>query len=147
MKGQITFISFSNLDSIDLSIYDLKLHITRTINRGIYKDFIHVPQLSPSRELRDKAIYKWKKLKFTNQELSIMKEGKSGTWFDIYEIAFINEMNTRNDFSKAYNRIKFHLDNGLNIVAVCYCEDSYKCHRSLIHSKLITEGYNSILID
>lgn len=146
MSGQITFMKFSDLSNEIIDNYDLKLHITRTTNKGIYKGFIHVPQLSPSEQLRNTAIYRWKKLKFNKSELNIMKDGKSGTWFDIYEIEFKKEMNQRNDFIKAYNRLKFHLDNGVNILAVCYCNDPLKCHKSLIHDKLVSEGYPSILI-
>lgn len=145
MLGHIRFSSYSNLNQSLVNDYDLKLHITRTTNKGIYKGFIHVPQLSPSTKLRDIAIYRWKKLKFNKKELDIMKNGKTGTWFDIYEIQFETEMDSRADFMKAYNRLKYHLDNGVNILAVCYCDDAYKCHRSLIHNKLISEGYNSIL--
>lgn len=145
MSGQIRFCKYSDLNQSIVEDYDLKLHITRTTKKGIYKGFIHVPQLSPSTQLRDNAIYKWKKLKFNKEELYIMKNGKTGTWFDIYEIQFQKEMDSRSDFIKAYNRLKHHLDNGVNILAVCYCDDAYKCHRSLIHNRLILEGYNSIL--
>lgn len=145
MTGHIKFMKFNDLNQDIIQNYDLKLHITRTTKKGIYKGFIHVPQLSPSKELRDMAIYRWKKLKFNKDELDIMKNGKSGTWFDIYEIYFKKEMDSRKDFLKAYIRLKQHLDNGVNILAVCYCEDAYKCHRSLIHNQLITEGYKSIL--
>lgn len=145
MSGHIRFMKFSDLNQDIIKDYDLKLHITRTTQKGIYRGFIHVPQLSPSKELRDNAIYRWKKLKFNKQELEIMRNGNSGTWFDIYQIYFEKEMDSRIDFIKAYNRLKYHLDNGVNILAVCYCEDAYRCHRSLIYNRLISEGYNSIL--
>lgn len=145
MSAHILFIRYNNLNQSIIDNYDLKLHITRTTNKGIYKGFIHVPQLAPSTTLRNNAIYKWKKLKFNKEEEHIMKNGKTGTWFDIYEIHFQHEMNTRTDFIKAYTRLKYHLDHGKSILAVCYCDNAYRCHRSLIHNKLLEDGYNSIL--
>lgn len=145
MRGHIRFMCFYDLTSEITSEYELKLHITRDINQGIRRGFIHSPQLSPTTKLRNTAIYKWKKLIFTHQELDIMKNGKTGTWFDLYTIEFEKEMQNRSDFIKAYNRLKFHLDNGVNILAVCYCKDLYKCHTSLIHNRLIADGYKSIL--
>lgn len=145
MKGHIRFMCFDELTLEITTQYELKLHITRDINQGIRRGFIHSPQLSPTTKLRNVAIYKWKKLNFTPKELEIMKNGETGTWFDLYTIEFKKEMQNRNDFIKAYNRLKFHLDNGVDILAVCYCRDPYKCHRSLIHNKLLEDGYKSIL--
>lgn len=144
-KGEVLFTSYESLTPELISNYDIKLHITRDVNKGIRRDFIHVPQLSPSRELRNKAIYKWKKLKFTNKEIEFLKNSPTGTWFDLYEPEFQKQMNTDLDFQKCFNRIKEHLDNGKKIIAVCYCVDKYKCHRKIIHEQLIKEGYNSIL--
>lgn len=144
-QGQIVFMSFEdalNLNEIDDN-FDIKLHITRHKNKGLLKDFIHVPQLAPSNELFNKTMYKWKKLKFTNKEKEIIKSGETGTWLDLYIPEFNNEMENREDFIKCYNRLKEHLSNGKNIVAVCYCSDKDKCHRKLISNKLESEGYNS----
>ena len=114
------------------------------IDKGLLKDFIHVPQLAPSNELFNKTMYKWKKLKFTKKEREIIKSGKTGTWLDLYVPEFNSEMNTREDFIKCYNKIKEHLNNGKNIIAVCYCEDKDKCHRKIISDRLKSEGFNSI---
>lgn len=145
MKGHIRFMCFYDLTPEITQNYEIKLHITRDINQGMRRGFVHVPHLSPSTSLRNKAIYKWKKLIFTKEEQELLKNGETGTWFDLYKPKFKSEMNTSNDFKKAYNRIKFHLDNGTNILAVCYCRDPYKCHRYIIHEDLINEGYTSIL--
>lgn len=144
--GYIRFTSFENARSMqdDIEeIFDIKLHITLHQNKGLLKDFIPVPQLAPSKELFNKTMYKWKKLKFTNEERNIIKNGKTGTWVDLYEPAFIEEMNIREDFKKNYNRIKEHLKNGKKIIAVCYCEDENKCHRKIISDSLKAEGFDS----
>lgn len=145
-EGKIYFTSFENARNILSSDneFDIKLHITRHVNKGILKDFIHVPQLAPSNELFNKTMYKWKKLKFTNEELEIMKSGKTGTWLDLYIPEFNKEMDNREDFIKCFNRIKEHLNNRKNIIAVCYCEDKDRCHRKIISDRLISEGFDSI---
>ena len=144
--GKIYFTSFEDAKNIlkEDNDFDIKLHITRHKNKGLLTDFIHVPQLSPSNELFNKTMYRWKKLKFTEKEQEIIKSGETGTWLDLYIPEFNNEMDNREDFIKCYNRIKEHLNNGKNIIAVCYCEDKDKCHRKIISDKLVSEGYNSI---
>lgn len=143
--GKIYFTSFEDARNIlkQNDDFDIKLHITRHKNKGLLKDFIHVPQLAPSNELFNKTMYKWKKLKFTDKEREIIKSGETGTWLDLYVPEFNNEMDTREDFIKCYNRIKEHLNNGKNIIAVCYCEDKDKCHRKIISDRLKSEGFNS----
>ena len=143
MKGKIVFTCFDEINKELLDKYDIKLHITRYINKGIYRDCIHVPQLAPSESLFSVTMKRWKKLNFTKDELDIIKNGETGTWFDLYKEAFIKEMNTRIDFKKNYNRLKEHLDNGKNIIAICYCSDYKRCHRYLIHQALLEDGYNS----
>ena len=143
-KGKILFTSFYNLDDIDLSEYEKKLHITLYINKGKRIDFIHVPGLAPSEHLFRKAMYCWQKLKFTKEEKAKLYNGKTGTWFDLYEEIFLEETNRR-EFKIAYNRLKELLDNGVNIIAVCYCKDYRYCHRSILAKMLKEEGYNVIL--
>lgn len=144
--GKIYFTSFEDARNLskENDDFDIKLHITRHKNKGILKDFTHVPQLAPSNELFNKTMYRWKKLKFTKKEQEIIKSGETGTWLDLYIPEFNNEMDTREDFIKCYNRIKEHLINGKNIIAVCYCEDKDKCHRKIISDRLKSEGFNSI---
>ena len=145
MKGTILFTSFTSVDDLDLSNYQVKLQIVRYTSKGLKTDFVHVPHLSPSESLFKKTMYSWKKLKFTKEEREKMRSGKTGTWFDLYEEEFINETNKRQDFKLAYKRIKEHLDKGNNIIAICYCKDKNKCHRSILANMLIAEGYNVVL--
>lgn len=144
-KGTILFTSYNSVDDLDLSDYSVKLQIVRYTTKGIRAGFTHVPHLSPSEELFKKTMYGWKKLKFSQLEREKMYNGKTGTWYDLYEEDFIKETKTRVDFKIGYNRLKYYLDNGQNIVAICYCEDKNRCHRSIIAKMLIDEGYNVIL--
>lgn len=145
MKGKILFTSYDSIPNLDLTDYEIKLQIVRFTSKGIREGFAHIPHLSPSENLFKKTMYKWKKLKFTQEEKDKMFNGKTGTWFDLYEEEFIKETKSRADFKIGYERLKYYLDNGTNIVAICYCEDKNKCHRSIIAKMLIDEGYNVIL--
>lgn len=158
-NGKIFFISYEKSLEIDLSKFDLKLQIVRYTNKGLLTNFIHVPQLAPSERLFKQTMYKWKKFNLTKYEINFLRKGNTGTWFDLYEIAFLkelgketkniyqdiyflNETKERKDLIKAYERLKYHLDNGQNIIAICYCENYKKCHRYIIGKELIKEGYN-----
>lgn len=143
--GEILFTSFESLETMDISKYDIKLQITLYTNKGLYSDFIQVPQLAPSKELFAKTMYRWKKVRFTKDEWKYMSEGTTGTWFDLYTRDFLYETSKRCDFKKAYNRLKEHLNNGKNIIAICYCSDYNYCHRSIIANMLIKDGYKVIL--
>lgn len=145
-RAKILFCSTSDIFEMeDIDQYDVKLQITRYTNKGLLTGFIQATGLAPSMELLNKTNHKWKKSQFTNAEREIMKTGKTRTWWDLYEIEFENEMNTRTDFQKNYNRLKELLDQGKNIIAACYCTEYEKCHRSLIAKRLKAEGYNVIL--
>lgn len=145
MKGHILFTSYEEIDNEDLSNYEIKLQIIRSINKGLKKDFQHKPALSPSLALLNKTMYKWKKLIFNNEERQLLRIGKTKTWFDLYEIAFLKEKRVDTEFINALNQVKKDLDLGKNIVAICYCEDFDKCHRKLIAKMLSNEGYTVIL--
>ena len=146
MKGEILFTSFDGVENLALDNYDIKLQIVRYTSKGLRKGFIHVPHLSPSEELFKKTMYSWKKLKFTKEERELMANGKTGTWFDLYEDEFTKETKMRRDFNIGYNRLKYYLDNGKNIVAICYCGDKNKCHRSILAKMLMDEGYKVTLM-
>lgn len=145
-KGNILFASYNSIDEINLSKYNIKIQIVRCTSKGVKSGFIHVPHLSPSENLFKKTMYSWKKLKFSKEELCKMRQGKTGTWFDLYEEKFIKETKIRKDFKMGYNRLKYYLNNGVNIIAICYCDDKNKCHRSILASMLKKEGYEVILI-
>lgn len=156
MSGKILFTSYDDALDMNLDEFEIKLQIVRFTGKGLLRGFVQVPQLSPSERLFKQTMYKWKKLNFTKEEINFLRKGKTGTWFDLYEIAFLKEMgfyndfndldyikktNKRNDLVKAYERIKEHLDNGKNIIAICYCENFNRCHRYIIGNELIKEGY------
>lgn len=144
-KGTILFTSYNNVDDIDLTDYTIRLQIVRFTSKGIRKGFKHIPHLSPSESLFKKTMYSWKKLKFSELELKKMSNGRTGTWFDLYQDVFIEEAKIRTDFKIGYKRLKYYLNNGRNIVAICYCDDKNKCHRSIIAKMLKDEGYDVIL--
>lgn len=146
MKGTILFCSTSDIfDMDDIDKYEVKLQITRYINKGLLTGFIQATGLAPTDILLNKTNHKWKKGQFTNEEQLYIKNGKTKTWWDLYEVEFEKEMEDRIDFKANYERLKELLDQGKNIIATCYCIDYDKCHRSLIAKKLKAEGYNVIL--
>lgn len=145
MKGKILFCSYDESFKKDLSEYEIKLQIVRFTNKGIRNNFKHVPDLAPSLKLFEKTMYKWKKFIFTKSEKEFMRSGKTQTWFDLYEKEFYFEKENDKKFQIAYNRLKYYLDKGINIIAMCYCEDFNKCHRKLLAYKLEKEGYTVIL--
>lgn len=142
MRGYVQLASFNDLDNYNLDKFKIKLQIVLSTKKGIKIDFIHVPHLAPSSNLYRNTMYKWKKLKFSQEEKEKMSKGKTGTWFDLYEEKFIEDSKVRNDFKRAYNRLKEHLEEGRNIILVCYCEDVYKCHRRIIGDMLVKDGYD-----
>lgn len=163
MNGKITFMSYEDALKLNQEKFDIKLQIVRFTKKGLINGFIHVPQLAPSEKLFKQTMYKWKKNNFSKVEYDFLRNGKTGTWFDLYEVAFLKELGIKidleieknipflkntfpvQDLIKSYNRIKEHLNNGKNIVAVCYCENYKKCHRYIIANQLIKDGYTVII--
>ena len=145
MSGKILITSYEMLENHNLDSYDFLLQIVRYTKKGLYPGFVHVPQLSPSPALFSKTMYRWKKAKFTKEEYIKMRSGKTHTWFDLYEEAFVLETKTRPDFIRAYNRLKYLLALGENIILICYCDNPLRCHRSILAQMLINDGYQIIL--
>ena len=130
MRGKILFCSTSDVfDMKDLEEYNVKLQITRYTNKGLLTDFTN---------------HKWKKGFFTSAERKQMENGKTHTWWDLYVSQFQIQMKQA-EYIANYNRLKQLLDEGENIIAVCYCKDYDKCHRSIIAYNLMQEGYEVIL--
>lgn len=141
MKGYVQLCSFEEAGNLNLDNFNVKLQIVLSIKKGLRTGFVHVPHLAPSKKLYNDAMYRWKKLKFTKEEKEKLSKGKTGTWWDLYEKRFVIEAKTRADFKIAYKRLKEHLDNGNNIILICYCEDGYRCHRSIVGNLLENDGY------
>lgn len=143
MRGKILFCSTSDVYELeDIDSYDVKLQITRYVNKGLLTNFIQATGLAPSENLLNKTNYQWKKGIFTPEERKLMDIGKTHTWWDLYKPRFIEEMNERKDFQANYNRLKQLLNEGKRIIAVCYCKEYDKCHRSILAENLKAEGYH-----
>lgn len=126
--------------------FDEKYCITISSNKGLLYGFSQRPDLAPSSELYYKTFYSWKKLKFTEEELGEMSEGKTHTWFDLYEKRFLQEMKTRKDMRKALSELEDSLRKGKNIICYCYCSDCNKCHRKLLYQYFNELGYQAELM-
>lgn len=146
IKGIVRLAYFEDIlgDLIDVSAYDVKLQIVLSIKKGLLRGFTHVPHLAPSEDLYNIAMYKWKKLKFKKEEKEKMARGETGTWWDLYKERFISETKTRVDFRRAYKRLKQCLDNGDNVILVCFCENLQRCHRSIVGHMLEEDGYKVV---
>ena len=136
MQGKILFCSIDEALEINLDEFEIKLQITRYTNKAHLSSFIHLPHLSPSKALLNKTNHSWKKCKFTEEEKEKMKNGKTHTWWDLYENEFLKEIEMRNDFKRAYERLKERMEEGKNIICVCYCSDMNRCHRKIIGEML-----------
>lgn len=146
MQGYILFCSTSDVYELEnINSFDVRLQITRYIKKGLLTNFIQATGLAPSEKLLNKTNLQWKKGMFTFDEKEQMKIGETHTWWDLYKPAFLKEIETRKDFQANYKRLKQLLDEGKNIIAVCYCKEYDKCHRSIIAYNLIKEGYKVIL--
>lgn len=127
--------SLSNIQKIDLSIYQKKLFIVRSVSEPLKKSltkygFIMVPSLSPSVNLYQDYL-KWRD-KYTNEE-----------WWPLYFKRFFSEIGTRDDLSKSLGLLMKYLEEGNNILISCYCKDYNYCHRKII-GDVISEKYKVI---
>lgn len=145
MTGKILFCSTSDIFEMEnIDEYDVKLQITRYTNKGLMTGFTNAKGLSPTEELLNKTNHKWKKGIFTSEERKKMENGKTHTWWDLYVEQFQIQMKQAECIAN-YNRLKQLLDEGKNIIAVCYCREYDKCHRSIIAYNLKADGYKVIL--
>ena len=145
-KGYLQLCSVSGLKDIDMSLFPKKLLIVRSVGKatGLIENhgFVHVPQLSPSEQLFNKYCFKWKKNIFTEEEERIVIQGKTNSWWDLYVPLFMEEMDTRSEFIACLNRIMVLLDQGVNVLIVCFCADYSRCHRGLVGYKVSKRGYD-----
>lgn len=142
----ITFCSKEQAyKELELCVYDKKYCIAISYNKGLLRGFKHLPSLAPSSDLYKKTFYKWKKLIFSSEEKIKMANGKTHTWFDLYEEKFLLEMLNRKDMKESLQEFEQALLNNENIICYCYCEDFYKCHRSILAKYFIDKGYEVVL--
>lgn len=95
----------------------------------IPENFVHVPQLSPSKEL------------FSDTQVWKNRCSKKEEWWGFYEERFVQEMNKRNDLVRSLNRLDRLLQEGKLIRFFCYCKHVCFCHRSLIGKEMIVRGH------
>lgn len=95
----------------------------------IPEHFIHVPQLSPSKQLFSDT-QEWKKEHENKQD-----------WWRFYEARFLKEMAQRDDLIRALSRLEARLKNGELVRVFCFCKDVCYCHRSFIGYDMEKKGY------
>lgn len=145
MKGYLQLCSVSKLVELDLNQFPKKLLIVRSVGKaqGLIDNhgFVHVPQLSPSEQLFRTYYSKWSKSIFTEIEKQTMATGTTHSWWDLYAPRFMEEMSTRSDLQACINRTMELLDQGYNVLMVCFCPNYNRCHRGLIGYYLNKRGY------
>jgi hypothetical protein len=135
--GEAKKLSFNEMD--------LKLLIVRKPVSGIPEGFIHVPQLSPSLTLFDKAP-RWKKGMFQEKEEAYLRsigitENTLDAWWFLYEKEFKRELEERPDMVRAIERLGKRLEQGEEIYVFCYCKNLCRCHRRLVGEHMQEKGY------
>lgn len=145
-KGHVRVCSLSKLKEHTNS-YDKKLFIVREPGKVDYERYgmVHVPELSPSPKLFSTYHTRWKNGHFIGAEKHIIENGKTKTWFDLYELQFIREMEHSEDMINSLIRIEELLNEGINILLVCFCPNLDNCHRKLIGERIKEKGYTVYL--
>ena len=140
MIGEIVFTHYDNVDNLDTSTFNYKLQIVRYTNKGLKQDFMHFPALAPSEKLYNRTMRKWKRLKFTPEEKQKMANGKTGTWFDLYEEAYREEKKCDLAFIGAFQQILNSVKQGQSFLLICYCENHERCHRKVVADMFAEAG-------
>lgn len=152
-KGHLALISFNELSAMDKNFdwfFDLRLFATRyTMNVDLSKyNLIHTPALSPSSNLFN-ATKVWKNDVFTHDEGDLLynlchQEGynnKTPDWWTLYSYYFVNEMNVIPEAITNLKALGDRLDQGKNVLLMCFCGDWKQCHRSLVGMMMLQRGY------
>lgn len=141
-KGHIQLCSLSKYGNYKDN-YTKRLFIVRNpmkINASNY-GMIHVPELSPSPELYKKYITRWKYNSFTNEEqLKLDRLGLGATWWSLYYEEFIEQMD-KEEMQINLNRIIELLEQGTDILLICFCGDLEHCHRKILGQYFASLGY------
>ena len=140
MIGEVVFTSYDKVNELNLERFDYKLQIVRYTNNGLKEGFLHFPTFSPSEKLFNKTMRGWKRLKFTKSEKEFMANGKTGTWFDLYEAHFFQEKSFDKSFKEAIQAVITEVNQGKRFLMICYCENLERCHRKLVADMLQEAG-------
>lgn len=144
MAGQLGLISLSQLKTIPADDYQCKLFIVREPGKVDYSKYglVHTPHLSPSLTLFGNYHKRWKKNHFTVEELELLKTIPHATWWDVYRPQFLSEMATRHDMKRALARVEQLLNQGTNVLFICFCKEETHCHRRLLGDYFEEKGYD-----
>ena len=141
-KGHIQLCSLSKYKDYKDN-YTKKLFIVRNpmkVNCELY-GMIHVPELALSPELYKKYITRWKYNEFTSKEEARLKElGPGATWWSLYYEQFIAQM-YENDMQVNLARIVELLNQGIDVLLVCFCGNLERCHRNILGDYYTSLGY------
>lgn len=142
-KGLLFLCSVKDIDKyLELYKFDILLHITRYTKKGVHVGFLHVPQLAPSQSLFSKTNNVWKKFKMSQDDAKYLRNIKSNDWFDLYKRDYLYQIKNDKEMQRYIARVMQRLDEGKNIMMVCYCEDYHRCHRSILGEYIREKGYN-----
>lgn len=121
--------------------FDIKLHIVRSRKKGVPDGFLHVPELAPSEKLFNKTLNRWKKNKFTSDDLFYLKSINSSDWFNLYRRDYLLQIQKDKNMNRYLKRVQQRLDEGKNIIMTCYCLNPDRCHRTLLAKHFESLGY------
>lgn len=145
-KGILVTCCFDDIDEYEKRYnFDIRLHITRSRKKGMYSNFIYVPELAPSEKLFTLTQYKWKKFIFSTEEMYYLKSVNAGDWHKLYERDFLKELNEDGVKRRYIKRVCQRLDEGKNILMVCYCKNKDVCHRKYLAEHIEELGYKVII--
>lgn len=120
MKGKVYTTYFANVKNVPDGVH--KIFVARHRPKGEIQDVIYIPDLAPSRELLWR--YKNKEIEFSKFAELYLKE----LWEPNSQV-LINKI--RNNF----------LNDGKDVCFICYEKDFKECHRFLLASEFIKQGY------
>lgn len=123
-KGKFYFGNINNYYNVDADIY---LFCT-TESPSIPDGTILVEQLAPSLDLYI-------------QKKAWMDKGMLSDKYDEFKDLYLSEMNEREDYQKALNRIMEMAREGKSIVLFDDCDNNKYCHLNILKDELSNKGY------
>lgn len=154
-KGTLHLCYMGNLKNINVMAYPIRLFAVRSAKddtmAGLQKyNFTLIPQLSPSAKLFS-DYFRWKKGDFTQEELDEIQAAGveedasiEQKYWALYVPRFYEELATRQDLIKNMKRLLQRLDEGKNVLLMCYCYNLNYCHRKIIGIEVAKRGYKVI---